>query len=292
MRKTQTLTISLLIGVMAIHLAAFAQAAPTKAVVKALVVEARASAAGTPYSKYNISANTTDGGRVEFLFVWQRSIEWNLKGFSGKLIVDTQPILHMAKYNKNGTLEVSLSYVPLFVMQYNDSDGNGLFDLWTRGGKGFDDEVEDDEIAWEHLKDRPYRIYPLAPMFHMIFRQSKWEWTVSSLVNRTIVVNNTQVEEFSWNITATVPSIPWQHAEVDEEERLRRRGLEWTTIDITLGYHVKLLPENPEVKYDLAFANINWADAENLRLAMISAILYRDVEPVVVKLGSRGLKVF
>jgi hypothetical protein len=272
----------------------FAKALPTKAVSKAFVRQVKASGIGNPYSAYRIGVNTTDGGRIEYLFIWERSIELNWKGFYGKLIVGTSPILHMSKYSKNGSLEMSLTYVPLLLMQYNDSDGNGLFDFWTRKGKSFSDEVEQEDIEWEGLRDKPYRIFPLAPMFQMIFRQQKWEWKVSPLSSRNLTLGDTVYQEFSWNISAKVPSIPWFYSEIDKDdkEHLRRIGLEWTSIEVTLGYHVRLLPHNPEVKYDLDFANTSWADGKNLRLAMISTIIYRGEDPVVVKLGGKGFKVF
>jgi len=290
-RKIQTIVVGLLIGLLAMPLASLAQAAPRRAVAKALWTEAKASTLGAPFSKYNITATTGDGGHMEFLFVWQRSIEWNARGPSGKLIMDTSPILHMAKYNANGSLETSITYTPLFLMQYNDSDTNGLFDLWTKDHQEVSDKVEDNEIEWERVSDRPYRVYPLAPMYHMMLRQHEWEWTVTPLVNTTTSVNETEVQEFSWSITATVPSMPWvRNDESEEQGFLHGRNVQWTTIDITLGYHVRLLPQNPEVKYDLRFTNTDWADARNLRLAMFSSILYRSSESVAVKLGNAGFK--
>lgn len=292
MRKNQTLTVAFLAVILAMPLVSLAQAAPRRAVARAVVADLRSAQAGQPYSLYNITVPTADGGHVEYLFIWQRSIQLNFKRFSGLFIVDTSPILHMAKYNDSGRLEEAITYVPLFLMQYNDTDSNGLFDLWTRNHREVSDEVEDGEIEWESLRDKAYRIYPLAPMFQMIHRQRQWEWTVSPLVNETIIVNNTEVQEFSWNVSATVPSIPWLHSEEveDEEGFLYQAGVQWTSINVTLGYHVRLLAENPEVKYDLSFAETNWADAKNLRLALISTVTYRSAEPVVVKLGAKGFR--
>ncbi|MBS7628042.1 hypothetical protein KEJ36_04450, partial [Candidatus Bathyarchaeota archaeon] len=170
---------------------------------------------------------------------------------------------------------------------------------WTRKKENFSDEIEDELIEWECLRDKPYRIFPLAPMFQMIFHQQRWAWSVSPLVNRTLTLGDTIYQEFSWNVSAKVPSLPWIHCEIFEDDdldeddgRLHRIGLKWTTIEVTLGYHVRLLPQNPEVKYDLYFANTSWPEAKNLRLAMISTIVYRGDEPVVVRLGAKRFKGF
>lgn len=298
MRRIYRLIFTLIL-ILQIPLASSAKALPTKAVSKAIVRQIWASGLGSPFSAYSIEVNTTDGGRIKYLFLWERSIELNWKGFYGKLIVGTAPTLYMSKYSKNGSLEMSLTYAPLLLMQYNDSDGNGLFDLWTRKIENFSDEIGDEDIEWECLKDKPYRIFPLAPMFQMIFHQRQWGWSVSPLVNRTLTLGDTIYQEFSWNASAKVPSIPWIHCEIHDEGdkdkdkdegRLQRIELQWTTIEVTLGYHLRLLPHNPEVKYDLYFANTSWPEAKNLRLAMISTIVYRGDKPVAIRLGAKGFK--
>ncbi len=289
-RGPNRLAVASMVFLLVLPLASSARATPRRAVARAIIEEARAFRDSSTYSKYSITVNTTDGGRVEFLFIWQRLITWHLRGFTGLLFVDTSPILHMARYSGNGSLETSITYTPLFLMQYNDSDNNGLFDLWTRGNREHNDEVEENEIDWDNLRDRPYSIFPLAPMFHMVYNEDQWQWTVTALASRNITVDETLVQEFSWNISAKVPSILWRHSQGTEGGEHVHRSVEW--IDVMLGYHVKLLPENPELKLDMSFANSSWSEAKNLRLAMISTILYHSSEPVAVRLGGKEFQAF
>ncbi|MEM2935810.1 MAG: hypothetical protein QW231_01370 [Candidatus Bathyarchaeia archaeon] len=245
------------------------------------------------FSGYKIAVNTTDGGKIVYLFVWQRGIQVHWMGIQGRFIFDTPPILQMSKYLANGTLDFSITYMPLYLLQYNDTNNNDLFDLRTRGYREFTVEVDDDEVEWEidpkERPDRPYRIYPLAPIFHSpIFyffeQQYPWSWNVGPLTNKTLTVNNTLTYEYSWNVSATVPTFPWLH-----EHGFGKYGYGWktTTVNVSFGYHIRLLPENPEVKYDFNFSDITWANAKNLKLAMMSAVLYHGKELPTVHVGAK-----
>lgn len=242
------------------------------------------------FSGYNVTANTTDGGKVVFLFIWQRKISWNYTGEKFEFLFDTPPILQMSKYLPNGTLDSSITYIPLFLLQYNDTDGNGVFDFWTVNHEEFEEEIGDDEIEWQNLSDKPYKIYSLAPILN--FGQGvSWNWTVSPLKQENVTINNVQTYQYSWNISATVPSLPWMHEFDDESEG--HKTTENTTIHVYLGYHIQLLPENPVVKYDFNLSDITWKKDENsTKLAMMSAVLYYSQESPIICFEDKHLQGF
>jgi len=172
------------------------------------------------------------------------------------------------------------------LIQYKDADDNGLFDLWTVNRHGFTEEINDDLIDWSSQLDKPYKAYALAPIFYFR-RQHAWDWTVNSLTRKdiTVDVNGDQVEvpTYSWNISATIPSITWLR---EQRYGWRPELPEVTTIRVYFGYHIRLLPDSPEVKYDFKFDGITWAnDDETTRLAMVSAVLYHSKERPVVHIG-------
>lgn len=129
------------------------------------------------------------------------------------------------------------------------------------------------------LIDKPYKAYSLAPIFYFN-RQHAWGWNVSPLTTENITVDSTSVPVYSWNISATVPSISWSR----ECEHLP--GV--TTVDVFFGFHISLLPTNPQVKYDFKFSNITWVnDANSTNLAMMSAVLYHSSTPPVVRIEDK-----
>ena len=247
---------------------------PTISTVRAgeyIVTVETTDAATNKYSCHNITVVTEDGGKIVYLFIWQGGLNVNWRGIWGRFIFDTPPILQMSKYFKNGTLDCSITHIPLFLLQYNDTNDNGLFDFWTMGHKEFNEEIDEDEIDWGELKDRIYRIYSLAPIFHF-WRQLPWSWTVSP-IDDTLAL-----DEYSWNISATIPALSWFRAHEGEQ----------TTINVSFGYHVRLLPENPIVKYDFNFSGITWANGMNMKLAMMSAILYHSKEAPYIRVGTQN----
>ncbi len=256
------------------------QAQPMEAVKEPIVKITNAS--NSAFSGYNITADTKDGGWITFLFIWQRKISWDYPGFSGEVIFDTPPILQMSKYFENGTLDYSITYIPLFLIQYNDTNDNSLFDLWTTNRRSFSAEINDDMIDWWTQLDKPYKAYPLAPIFHFS-RSHAWSWEVSPLINESINVDGIETPTYSWNISATVPSVSWLR---EYKPGWRRQLPEATTLDVFFGYNLTLRRDNPEVKYDFQFSNITWANDDNsTKLAMMSAVLYHSRKPPVVRVG-------
>lgn len=227
-------------------------------------------AATNNYSCHNLTVITEDGGKIVYLFIWQRGISWTWFGEEHRYIFDTPPILQMSKYFPNGTLDCSITYTPLFLLQYNDTNNNGLFDFWTMGHKEYNKEIDEDEIEWWELRDRVYRIYSLAPIFHFR-RQRSWSWTVSPIIE-------TAPNEYSWNVSATIPAPSW----------FRAFGGEQTTINVSFGYHIQLLQENPIVKYDFNFSSITWANGKNMKLAKMSAIQYYSKEAPYIRVGTKS----
>lgn len=288
MRKSNLLVAVLLSTLLITSIISVVYAGGTKPVAKPKVTVSYAM--NKEFSCYNITANTSDGGKVVYLFIWQRRVSWNWSGEQHKYTFDTPLILQMSKYLPNGTLDCSITYIPLYLVQYNDTDDNGLFDFWTRGHHEFHEEIEDQDIEWEEVADRPYKIYSLAPISHFR-RWHAWNWTVSTLKEENVTIGDTPTYEFSWNVSATVPALPWLH-EWEYEFGEHRHLLENTTVDVSFGYHIRLLPEDPEVKYDFKFSNITWAKATDLKLAMMSAILYYSKEPPVVHMGAKSFHGF
>jgi len=243
------------------------------------------------FSGYKITVNTTDGGKIVYLFIWQRGINWTLRGMTGRFIFDTPPMLQMTKYFANETLDFSITYTPLYLLQYKDMNVDGLFNLWTRGHHESDEEIDDVDIEWDDLIDKPLRIYCLAPAFNLVENRSPLRWDVSPLTSRNITVtlpNGSAYEtyEYLWNVSASVPSIPWHHD--SEHEFLGLRYLaQPTTVNIYFSYHIQLLPENPVVKYDFNLSGITWVSGTNVKLAMISSIQYYSKETPVVQLGAK-----
>jgi hypothetical protein len=257
-----------------------------EAVVEPAVIVSRATTTKPSFSGFTITVATSDGGRIEYLFMWQRSIVWI--GTEQEFILDTAPTLKMSHYYRNGTLDFSMAYIPLFLLQYNDVNENGFFDFWTQDRREVNKTIEDVDIQWEALMDVPCEIYSLAPMF--LLSEKTWTWTVSELTKRSIAVNlnNTFYEtyEYSWNISATVPALPppsWLRDKHDAKLR---------TIDVFFGFHIRLLPEDPEVKYDFRFSNVDWPSVENAKLTMASAIYYFSKDPPVILVGSKILRGF
>jgi len=290
MKISTLLAVIFLCLVLTAPMIAWSRAEVSRQVAKPTVVVTDANTKKDDFSGYNITVNTDDGGKIVYLFIWQRGINLTWMGMRGRFTFDTPPILQMSKYFANGTLDSSITYMPLYLLQYNDTNNNGLFDFWTRGHHEFMEEMDDDEVEWEHIADRPYRIYPLAPVFY--FRQ--WSWNVGPLTNKTITVNNTLTYEYSWNVSATVPAFPWLHEWHDDDHEFGKDGRGWTTttVNVFFGYHIRLLPKNPEVKYDFNFSDITWANAKNLKLAMMSAVLYHSKEPPIVHVGAKGFQGF
>jgi hypothetical protein len=279
MKKSTVLTAVFLCLILTAPMIALSRADVSTQVAKPTVTTTNAIT--DPFSGYNITVSTADGGKIVYLFIWQRGIDWTVMGISGRFIFNTSPILQMSKYFANGTLDSSITYIPQYLLQYNDTNNNGIFDFWTRGHQEFKEEIGDDEVEWGNIHDKPYTIYPLAPVFHLKDQYS-WSWNVSPLTNKTITVNGTLTYEYSWNVSATVPAFPWIH-----EDEFDKNEWKATTINVYFGYHILLLPTNPEVKYDFNFSDITWANAENLKLAMISSVLYYSKEPPVVRVGTK-----
>jgi len=289
MKISTALAVVFLCLVLTAPIIAWSRAEVTRQVAKPTVVVTDANTKKDDFSGYNITVNTDDGGKIVYLFIWQRGINLTWMGMRGRFTFDTPPILQMSKYFANGTLDSSITYMPLYLLQYNDTNNNGLFDFWTRGHHEFMEEMDEDEVEWERIPDRPYKIYPLAPIFHFFEPQYSWNWNVGPLTNKTITVNNTWTYEYSWNVSATVPAFPWLH---EYEFGKNRLGWKTTTVNVSFSYHIRLLEKNPEVKYDFNFSDITWANAKNLKLAMMSAVLYYSKEPPIVHVGAKGFQGF
>jgi hypothetical protein len=255
-------------------------------IVEPIVIVSRATSTKPSFSGFTITVPTSDGDKIEYLFMWQRSVVWI--GTEQQFILDTAPTLKMSRYYENGSLDFSMVYVPLFLLQYDDVNENGLFDFWTHDRRKVNSTIEDVDIEWEELTDIPYEIYSLAPIFLLL--KKRWTWTVGELTKKSITVNvqNTlyKTYEYSWNVSATVPALPplsWLRDKQDAKLR---------TIDVFFGFHIRLLPEDPEVKYDFRFSNIDWLSIENARLTMASAIYYFGKDSPVILIESKSFRGF
>lgn len=227
------------------------------------------------FSIYNITIPTSDGGRIIVLFVWQLGAEWKWpwRGESVGDVFDTPLTLQMLKFFQNGTLDFAFNYSPLYLIQYDDNNGNGLLDLGTR--QAFRQEVTPNEIEWL-TADVPLVTYSLTPVFQFIdfergITPTSWRWQVGSLQNRTITVDNTETYEFSWDASARVPTLTWSFTDGHAKPVN-------TAVNVYFGFHLILAPDKPQIKYDFEFSDISWAEGKNVKLALFSAIQYHSKE--------------
>ena len=217
-----------------------------------------------PY--YEIQANTTDGGKVVVNFRWQKTVEW----WGHTSTFSTLPILCMSKINEDNSLNYSITYMPFYILQYNDTNENGLFDLGlsthTKWGADYDSLNHHESI---------YAMYPLTPILPWSFGKDSWNWTVTDLVDQQITVNDVETHEYSWNISATLLSFPWTW------KWGWKNGIE-STIEVQFRYNIIFYPTGPEVKYDFNFSGVSWVKPE-AKLAMKSIVLYIGEKSPIVK---------
>ncbi|HUW47612.1 MAG TPA: hypothetical protein VMW36_02575, partial [Patescibacteria group bacterium] len=256
-------------------------------IVEPTVAITQATNRENSFSKYGISALTRDGGWVNITFVWQIGIAWKWPWTDKETgrVFDTPLTLQMSKFFQNGSLDFAVTYSPLYLVQYNDTNGNGLLDLRAaRTSKG---EISSEDIDWAGT-ERPLRTYPLTPVLNFIdfergVEPRSWHWAAGPLQNRTIVVNGANTYEFSWNASATVPTYAWSVEEGYNQ-------IVKTTVNTAFGFHLMLDPEKPQIKYDFKFGDISWAEGKNVKLALLSAIQYHSKEPALVRADTESYK--
>ncbi|MCS7116599.1 MAG: hypothetical protein NZ896_03920 [Nitrososphaerales archaeon] len=221
------------------------------------------------YTGFNITIPTEDGGRVDIIFAWE--MVFKRRDTDSLRVYNTYPTLQMVKFLKDNTLDYSLTYTPLYLVIFEDVNGNGLFDVRTR--KGLAREVLDEEVDWRLSRDKPLKMYPLAPMFiHFERREpvNPWSWKVTKPTKAKDAL------EYSWNASASVRSFGWRF--IDERYRFERDH-----IDVRFYYRLTLKPEGPVVKLGCHIDGIKKAFNEDVKLAVISAVLYHGRDEVIVK---------
>lgn len=274
--------VAIIILLPSVSIVPMAQAEP---VIEPTVIIAQATDRENSLSSYAISALTSDGGRVNVTFVWQMGMVWKWP-WTGKeigLVFDTPLTLQISKFSQNGSLDFAVTYSPLYLIQYNDTNGNGLLDL--RATRMSREEISSGDIDWARA-ERPLRTYPLTPVFNFIdfergVEPRVWRWAISPLQNRTTTINDIKTYEFSWNASATVPTYTWSFEEGYPQ-------IIKTTVNAAFGFNLILDPEEPQIKYDFKFSDISWAEGKNVKLALLSAIQYHSQEPAVVRADSES----
>jgi hypothetical protein len=185
----------------------------------------------------------------------------------------------MSKYNDDDSLNYSITYMPFFLLQYNDTNENGLFDVGlstpTSG------EVDYDLLDYH---ESIYAMYPFAPILPWIFEGDTWNWTVTDLVDQPITMNALETHAYSWNISATLPAFPWMWKWGWED------GGE-STIDVEFRYTIVFYPTGPEVKYDFHFSDADWMTPD-AKLAMESIVVYVGEQSPIVKADGWSWKTF
>src|SRR3990172_10967678 len=79
------------------------------------------------YTGFNITTPTQDGGRVDVVFAWEvGSKSRSLLESDYLRVYNTYPTLQMVKFFEYGALDYSLTYIPLYLIQFEDANGNGL----------------------------------------------------------------------------------------------------------------------------------------------------------------------
>ncbi len=230
------------------------------------------------YTGFNVTTPTEDGGNVQVIFAWQIAAPppppprgW--RDSNSQSVFDTYPILQMLKNTKEGTLNYSVTYIPLYLIQYEDANGNGIFDVQTQ--RNLMNEFSDQDVNWNSTSDRILRIYSLAPM-HNRFSQNgpfgTWSWSISNLTK----TDNEGTPEYSWNLSASVKSFNWRF--IDERYRL-----EQDNVNVHFGYRLDINQEGPTIKLGYGIDGLTWAQGQDVKLAIISAVIYQGEDEVVVK---------
>jgi hypothetical protein len=236
----------------------------------------RAGHKDSSYTGFKITAPTEDGGRVDVVFVWQKASKWRGWREGDPLrVYDTYPTLQMVKLLSDGSLDHSVTYITLYLMEFDDVNGNGLFDLRT--GRRLTTEIPEEEVDWRLIDDKVLRMYPLAPMFnHYEQEKSSYEWSWKVSEPTELRTEGTSPYEYAWNASSTVRSFGWRFID-------SRRTVDRGSMDVHFGYHLTLKPDGPTVKLEYGIEDLNWASGKDVKLALISAVLYHGREQVVIR---------
>ncbi len=224
------------------------------------------------YTGFKITIPTQDGGKVDITFAWEIASERGLRESSTSLrVYDTYPILQMVKLLKDDSLDYSLTYIPLYLIQFDDMNGDGILNVAVR--KSLNKELFDEEVNWNLNKDKILKIYPLAPMLNRFERgEQLWSWTF----NGPTVIRAEVPFEYKWSISASVKSFNWRF--IDYKYKFER-----DTVNIRLDYHLTLERNGPKVKIGYSIDNMKWLSGEDVKLALISAVLYHGKNEVIIK---------
>ena len=237
---------------------------------------ARAGYKDSPYTGFKITAPAEDGGRVEVVFVWQKASKWRGWREGDPLrVYDIYPTLQMVKLLSDGSLDYSVTYASLYLMEFDDINGNGLFDLRT--GRRLTTEIPDEEVDWRLIDDKVLRMYPLAPLFnHYEQEKSSYDWSWKVTEPTKLKVQDASPYEYAWSASSTVRSFGWRF--IDYTHRVERGS-----IDVYFGYRLTLKPDGPTVKLEYGIEGVHWASGKDVKLALISAVLYHGREQVAVR---------
>ncbi|MFH0848721.1 MAG: hypothetical protein V1857_04395, partial [archaeon] len=219
---------------------------------------------------------TEDGGRVDVIFAWQKASKWRgwREGDSLR-VYDIYPTLQMVKFLVNGSLDYSVTYISQYLVEFDDINGNGLFDLRT--GRRLTTEIADEEVDWKLINDKVLRMYPLAPMFNHYEQENSsydWSWKVSEPTR--LRTEDASLYEYGWDASSTVRSFGWRF--IDHRERVERGSM-----DVHFGYRLIPKADGPTVKLEYGIEGVRWASGKDVKLALISAVLYHGREQVFVR---------
>ncbi len=240
------------------------------------VTFSRAGYSDSRYTGFNITAPTQDNGMVNVIFAWEIASTW--RGWrEGDLlrVYDTYPTLQMLKFLGDGSLDYSLTYIPLYLIQFEDANENGLFDVQTQ--RSLTKTLSDEEVDWKLSHDSTLSMYPLAPMitrFELGDPAYTWSWSASDPTKAKAEESSTP--EYVWNLSASVESYGWRF--IDDIHRVER-----SSIDVHFGYRLSLKPEGPKVKLEYGIGGATWASDGDINLAIISAVIYHSKNEIVVK---------
>ncbi len=249
------------------------------AVAEPVVTKTLATPNTPSLSSYSIMVPTSDGGRFVVLFAWQLGATWKWPWRSEPVgnVFDMPLTLQMSKVFQNGSLDFAVTYSPLYLIQYDDVNGNGLLDI--RASRAFREEVPPNQIEWTNA-DTPLAAYSLTPVFQLIdfergVAPTHWHWQVGSLQNQSVTINNSETYEFSWDASAEVPNLEWSLIGSSSET-------ENTTVDVNFGFHLMLVPDKPQIKYDFNLSGVSWLKGKNVKLTLLSAVQYQSKKTAVV----------
>ncbi|MEM3387235.1 MAG: hypothetical protein QXN08_06150 [Nitrososphaerales archaeon] len=210
---------------------------------------------GSRYTGYTLTVASEDNGQVRAILAWQVMPPHSPR------VYDSYLTLQIIKTFEDGSLDHALTYIPLYLVQYEDQDNDGLLTLqFERQSFAPIDEA----VGWRPSQDKILKVYPLLPFDHS---STAMRWRISkSLLQEDYLYN--------WNASLTIRGFEITNGSLNPD-----------TIDSTLqvGYHLRMQSSGLKVKVSYKVEDVNWSSGSGIRLALISTLLYQSKEQISLR---------